>query len=164
MAAAALRFYIYPDAAYDFSAVLECHPSWIFDDQAAEVAMLNLLRRHPSRVNDPEKASLFVVPLLPYVSNAAGECMGESHEKRMSRAVVALRHSPYFKRRYGHDHVLITNTFRVKTFGFWLKPLLGNSTVGKTSLMLRFCEDSFTLNFSPTIGVGARSPSALRLL
>ena len=42
--------------------------------------------------------------------------------------------------------------------------LLGNSTVGKTSLMLRFCEDSFTLNFSPTIGVGARSPSALRLL
>ena len=33
--------------------------------------------------------------------------------------------------------------------------LLGNSTVGKTSLMLRFCEDSFTLNFSPTIGVGA---------
>ena len=32
--------------------------------------------------------------------------------------------------------------------------LLGNSTVGKTSLMLRFCEDSFTLNFSPTIGVG----------
>ena len=129
MAAAALRFYIYPDAAYDFSAVLECHPSWIFDDQAAEVAMLNLLRRHPSRVNDPDKASLFVVPLLPYVSNAAGECMGESHEKRMSRAVVALRHSPYFKRRYGHDHVLITNTFRVKTFGFWLKPLLGNSTV-----------------------------------
>ena len=42
--------------------------------------------------------------------------------------------------------------------------LLGNSTVGKTSLMLRFCEDSFTLNFSPTIGVGARTPSALRLL
>lgn len=33
--------------------------------------------------------------------------------------------------------------------------LLGNSTVGKTSLMLRFCEDSFTLNFAPTIGVGA---------
>ncbi len=32
--------------------------------------------------------------------------------------------------------------------------LLGNSTVGKTSLMLRFCEDAFTLNFSPTIGVG----------
>lgn len=35
--------------------------------------------------------------------------------------------------------------------------LLGNSTVGKTSLMLRFCEDAFTLNFSPTIGVGKLS-------
>lgn len=31
--------------------------------------------------------------------------------------------------------------------------LLGNSTVGKTSLMLRFCEQTFSLNFSPTIGV-----------
>jgi hypothetical protein len=44
--------------------------------------------------------------------------------------------------------------------------LLGNSTVGKTSLMLRFCEDTFTLNFSPTIGVGAcylprRPPGAM---
>ena len=33
--------------------------------------------------------------------------------------------------------------------------LLGNSTVGKTSLMLRFCDRTFSPNFSPTIGVGA---------
>jgi small GTP-binding protein len=41
--------------------------------------------------------------------------------------------------------------------------LLGNSTVGKTSLMLRFCEDAFTLNFSPTIGVGESTHCPLRL-
>ena len=35
---------------------------------------------------DPAAAALFVVPLMPYVSNAAGECMGDTHEKRMSRA------------------------------------------------------------------------------
>ena len=128
-AAATTRFYIYPDAAFDHSSTLECHPSWLFDDQAAEAAMLQLLRRHSSRVTDPEAASLFIVPLMPYVSNAAGECMGESHERRMSRAAAALRHSPYLARRGGHDHLLITNTFRVKTFGPWLKALLPNASV-----------------------------------
>ena len=122
-------FYIYPDAAYDQSAALECKPSWIFDDQSAEVAMLNLLRKHPSRVHDPAAASLFVVPLMPYVSSGAGECMGETHEKRMSKAAAALRHSPWLARKHGHDHLLITNTFRVKLFGPWLKPLLQNATV-----------------------------------
>ena len=91
--------------------------------------MLHLLRRHPARVTDPEKASLFVIPLMPYVSVGAGECMGDSHEKRMSRAAAALRHNPYLRRKGGHDHLLITNTFRVKLFGPWLKPLLANSTV-----------------------------------
>ena len=53
-AAATTRFYIYPDAAFDHSSTLECHPSWLFDDQAVEAAMLQLLRRHSSRVTDPE--------------------------------------------------------------------------------------------------------------
>ena len=91
--AAAVPFYIYPDAAYDQSAALECLPSWQFDDQAAEVALLALLRRHPARVLDPSKASLFVVPLMPYVSSGAGECLGETHEQRMARAASALRRS-----------------------------------------------------------------------
>ena len=123
-------FYIYPDAAMDQStAVLECRPSWSFDDQSAEVAMLALLRQHPARVTDPEAATLFVVPLMPYVSSGAGECMGESHQRRMSRAASALQKSPFLSRRGGHDHLLITNTFRVKTFAPWLKPLLGNATI-----------------------------------
>lgn len=127
--AAAPSFYIYTDQAYDFSSVLECHPGWLFDDQAAEVAALNLLRRHPARVHDPARATLFVVPILPYVSWAAGECMGETHERRMARAAVALRREPYLARRHGRDHLLVTNTFRVQTFGRWLKPLLANATL-----------------------------------
>ena len=122
-------FYIYPDAAVDHSSVLECFPKYLFDDQAAEVAALGLLRRHPARVHDPARAELFVVPVLPYVSAAAGDCLGESHERRMSRAAAMLRREPYLARRGGHDHLLVTNTFRVRTFAPWLKPLLANATV-----------------------------------
>lgn len=71
-----------------------------------------------------------MVPLMPYVSSAAGLCQGETHDKRMSRAAAALRHSPWLRRRQGHDHLLVTNTFRVKLFGASLKPLLANATVG----------------------------------
>lgn len=122
-------FYIYPDVAYDQSAALECLPGWLYDDQAAEVAMLSQLRKHPSRTHNPDAASLFVVPVLPYVSSGAGQCLGLSHEERMQGAARALRKSPYLARHHGHDHMLITNTFRVKTFGQWLKPLLANATV-----------------------------------
>jgi hypothetical protein len=124
-----LPFYIYPEVAFDQSAALECHPGWLYDDQAAEVAMLKLLRSHPARVHTPEAAKLFVVPIMPYVSSAAGLCHGETHDKRMSRAATALRNSPWLKRRQGHDHLLVTNTFRVKLFGASLKPLLTNATV-----------------------------------
>lgn len=122
-------FYIYPDAAFDFSAALECHPSWHLDDQSAEAAMLEQLRRHPARTLDPLRASLFVVPIMPYVSLCASKCQGDTHEHRMSRAAAALRRSPYLARHGGHDHMLITNTFRIKAFGPWLKPLLPNATV-----------------------------------
>jgi hypothetical protein len=95
-----------------------------------QVAMLALLRRHPARVHDPDEATLFVVPMMPYVSMAAGDCLGESHAQRMSRGAAALTRSPYLLRRGGHDHLLITNTFRVRAFGTWLKSLLANATLG----------------------------------
>jgi len=91
--------------------------------------MLQLLRRHPARVTDPDQASLFVLPLMPYISSGAGECMGETHEQRMVRTRSALLRSEHFRRNGGHDHLLITNTFRVKLFGPWFKQLLSNATV-----------------------------------
>ena len=108
-----MSFYIYPEAAYDQWAVLECWPAWPYEDQAAEVSMLMLLIDHPRRVYNPENASLFVVPVLPYTSYLAGDCMGDSHEGRMNRASVALARSPWFAQSQGHDHVLVCNTFRV---------------------------------------------------
>mmetsp|Transcript_28797 Transcript_28797/g.73939 ORF Transcript_28797/g.73939 Transcript_28797/m.73939 type:complete len:247 (+) Transcript_28797:139-879(+) len=109
--------------------VLECAPHWSTDDQAAEVAMLKMLHQHPARVHDPDQAVLFVLPILPYVSFIAGECNGETHERRMSRAATFLQREPAWLRVGGHDHLIITNTFRVRTFGLWLKPLLCNATV-----------------------------------
>lgn len=91
--------------------------------------MLRLLRAHPARVRDPTNARLFVLPIFPYLSLVAGECKGETHEQRMLRAVAVLRREPHFARRHGHDHLLVTNTFRLRSFGPWLKPLLANATV-----------------------------------
>lgn len=65
-------FYIYDDASFDHSLLIECVPGWAYSDQAAEVAMVQLLQRHPARVLDPRKASLFILPIFPYVSLMAG--------------------------------------------------------------------------------------------
>ena len=113
----------------DNSAVLDCHPSWRFDDQSAEAAMLSLLQKHPSRVHSPDAAELFVVPIMPYVSWCAGVCHGETHEERMAKARDALLKSPHLAAKGGRDHLLVTNTFRVRTFGKEFKRLLANATV-----------------------------------
>ena len=123
------RFYIYSGDAYDMWQVIECAPSWSHDDQAAEVAMLRQLHRHPARVFDTGEAALFVLPVLPYLSFVAGDCHGITHERRMSRAAASLRREPSWARHGGRDHLLVTNTFRVRTFGLALKPLLSNATV-----------------------------------
>lgn len=65
-------FYMYDDASFDHSLLIECVPGWAYSDQAAEVAMVQLLQRHPARVLDPRKASLFILPIFPYVSLMAG--------------------------------------------------------------------------------------------
>ena len=123
-------FYVYADApAYETGALMRCVPRWAEDDQAAEVAMLLLLWEHPARVHEPEAARLFVVPALPYVSYIAGTCEGSTHEERMARLAAAVASSPWFRRRSGRDHLLVSNTFRFAAFRP-LKRLLANATVG----------------------------------
>lgn len=122
-------FYIYSSPVYSHEHLLECVPQWSHDDQSAEVAMLRLLWQHPARVMDPAEAELFVLPVFPYISLVAGECHGETHEQRMSRAASSLRRERFWQRRKGADHLLVTNTFRVRSFGPWLKALLANATV-----------------------------------
>ena len=126
MPAPALKFYVYEELEQWH--VLECWPAHWHDDQTAEIAVLRQLLRHPSRTNDPEAASLFVVPVLPYASLVAGDCLGVTHEVRMRRAAAALSRSPYLQRSGGRDHLLLTNTFRMRAIGA-LRPLLHNATV-----------------------------------
>eukprot|EP00965_Chrysotila_dentata_P208973 6185009-Pleurochrysis_carterae.AAC.1 len=122
-------FYIYSGEVYDQTGLLECWPSWPYEDQAAEVRMLMQLWPHPQRVLSPESAELFVVPVLPYISLLTGECLGRTHEARMSLVADALQHSQYFMRSGGRDHLVVSNTFRTVAFRA-LKPLLVNATFG----------------------------------
>ena len=121
-------FYIHEDAVFDHTALTECVPGWALDDQSAEVAMLHQLRAHAARTLDPRLASLFVVPVYPYVSLLAGACAGTEHPARMAAAAAALSRSAWWSRRHGADHMLITNTFRLGALGA-LRPLLTNATV-----------------------------------
>ena len=120
---------MYDRPAYDMSAVLACAPSWREDDQAAEVLVLRQLEGHAARVHDPEHATLFVVPVLPYVSWVAGTCRGTTHDQRMGAAAAALRNESYFARHGGRDHLLVSNTFRIQAFKAF-KPLLLRASIG----------------------------------
>ena len=53
---------------------------------------------------DPERASLFYVPLLPHMSQDAGRCDGIGHRQRLSTAAAALQASPQWRRYNGTDH------------------------------------------------------------
>lgn len=128
VATAAPSFYIHEDAVFDHTALTECVPGWALDDQSAEVAMMQQLRAHASRTLDPRLATLFVVPVYPYVSLLAGSCAGTEHPARMAAAAAALSRSAWWSRRHGADHMLVTNTFRLGALGA-LRPLLSNATV-----------------------------------
>ena len=124
-------FFIYETPALNQTALLHCEKvqDWPFDDSAAEVPMLRLLSQHSARVMDPEAAALYIIPLLPRISHRAQNCLGMDHARRMEAAARALAASPHFVRRRGSDHLLITNTFRLASFGAVL-PLLQNASVG----------------------------------
>ena len=128
VATAAPPFYIHEEVVFDHAALTECVPGWGLDDQSAEVAMLHQLRAHAARTLDPSLASLFVVPVYPYVSLLAGSCSGTDHPTRMAAAAAVLSRSTWWRRRQGADHMLVTNTFRLGALGA-LRRLLANATV-----------------------------------
>ena len=70
----------------------------------SELGVYRALAAHPSRVLDPERASLFYVPLLPHMSQDAGRCDGIGHRQRLSTAAAALQASPQWRRHNGTDH------------------------------------------------------------
>ena len=104
-------FYMYTDLFPKPDVLLGCHglkrlaP---FGEPMAqfysELGVYRALAAHPSRVLDPERASLFYVPLLPHMSQDAGRCDGIGHRQRLSTAAATLQASPQWRRRNGTDH------------------------------------------------------------
>ena len=121
----------------------------------AEVYATLDLMHHPWRVNTPEAASLFYVPLLAKLSRVAGSCaLGEeprsSHRERMAASAAMLAASPWFHRANGSDHLFVCTSLD-------MKPLLGKrlfSTISASQVM-------HAVHYVPR---GAASPANCQLL
>ena len=103
-------FYMYDDAAFNFSSLLRCHALRRIAhtskrERLAEVELTRLLEAHPMRTTNASRALLFVVPIWEWVSFLAQDIRGEgcardvaegwlSHRGRIERARAALKTSP----------------------------------------------------------------------
>ena len=95
-----LPFYIYDDPKITMNG--------LFDDYGGEIGTLvKLWKKHPSRVLDPSKAKLFIVPtniLASFDNDKANNY--KNHIKRIDTAMNALLNNKWFKRNNGADHFL----------------------------------------------------------
>ena len=87
-------------------------------DQLEDHQLLKLLMAHPRRTTDPARASLFVIgtPILQWWA-----C-----KRPMTTVDAALREvvaSPWFRRRGGHDHLLLAHSWR---FSVWANKKKGS--------------------------------------
>ena len=79
-------FYLYDDAAYNFSSLLRCHAlrriaHTAKRERLAEVQLTQLLEAHPMRTTNASRALLFVVPIWEWVSFLAHDAFGQILEK-----------------------------------------------------------------------------------
>ncbi|CAM9222034.1 unnamed protein product [Choristocarpus tenellus] len=99
----------------------------------------NALLNHPWRTTSPEGAEVFVVLFDLEQSNNAGICGEETHQDRVEEAVHVLRSSPWYRRKYGRDHMwpvgwyLIDEEYpekqRIPAFPYSLRDTMRNMTV-----------------------------------
>ena len=122
----------------------------------AEVHAALQLEHHPWRVYDPERASVFYVPLLAKLSSVARSCalpsdggQPSSHRDRMLAAAGALSNSPWLARRNGSDHLFVCTAIE-------MRPLLG-----KVWRLFRGHEVMHAVHYVPR---GAGSPAQCQLL
>ena len=94
---------------------------WELAQNAGALWVHAALERHPLRVRDPNDAEVFILPIDCWTSQKAGACpraygddaaavarVGASHEARMNAALHAVRTSPWWARRGGRDHALVS--------------------------------------------------------
>ena len=112
LASLPFRFWIHDGAALWWRPLLQCVPDWdigLDAQNSAEVWLLSQLSVHPNRTEDWRDASLIVLPVLPKTSLHAQRCLGTDHAARLAAAVGAMVTHPAYRRRVGHDHVLLFN-------------------------------------------------------
>jgi len=113
-----------------------------------EVWFHKAMQVHPWRVNDPEDANLFYIPMYPVLSRKVqdeepqGRCHGLTHTERMDAAVGYLTgKSSYFHRLGGSDHLLICAWWRCKsTFDHAHKQLLRRVILGINERLMEWTE------------------------
>lgn len=114
------RFWVHDHPSLDWRPLLRCLTGWdtgLHSQNAAEVWLLQQLLAHPNRTSAWQDADVVVLPLLPLVSLRAGIACAASdppfakttHRRRMAAAVVATLSHPAYARRWGHDHLVLTN-------------------------------------------------------
>lgn len=114
--------YVYEDPAVDWSHLIDCYLDqhgvvpWRHEEgehaqNMGEVWIHQGLLRHPLRTKDPEKASLFYIPLYAAISSDSEpllgslQCNGITHLERVDTAMDYLeKESKYFMRFGGADH------------------------------------------------------------
>jgi hypothetical protein len=114
------RFWVHDHPSLDWRPLLRCVPGWdagLHSQNAAEVWLVDQLLAHPNRTAAWEDADVVLLPLLPLISLRAGLACAASgvhfanttHVRRLASAVRAALSHPAYARRWGHDHLMLTN-------------------------------------------------------
>eukprot|EP00667_Euglena_gracilis_P007780 EG_transcript_7864 len=110
--------------------------NWRFTlDHMPEPFIHAQLRAHPLRTLDPQRATVFFVPLLVSMSHLEGKCRFNDyradhstpscnrHYRRMEHAVEALQTSPFWRASEGRDHVVICHHWRCLWDASYTEPI-----------------------------------------
>lgn len=116
-------------------------------ERLSELFFYDHLLTHPQRTRNASRALLFFLPVLEFASTLAGHCEDTGHAQRMLRAASALSKIGWYRRRGGHDHLLVSNAgldvgVPLATRLGPLHGLLKNAVVGRDRAYSRFYRTS----------------------
>ena len=106
-------FYMYSGGNFDVYWNHCRHPLW---SKGVEISWLKRLRHHPWRTKDPDEAMIFVIPAMfstaVYNVTENGFFCDKSPEYLSHKLYRAVHESPYYKRNWGQDHMVVISYFK----------------------------------------------------
>mmetsp|Transcript_22924 Transcript_22924/g.58297 ORF Transcript_22924/g.58297 Transcript_22924/m.58297 type:complete len:479 (+) Transcript_22924:35-1471(+) len=165
-------FFMYADRSLDHSWLAECSGyhevrNGVRMQNTAEVGAAKVLRRHPMRVQDPNDALLFFVPVLTYVSKWISAPCGNtsSHRQRMAAAAASLSSSPQWQRFQGRDHFFVTTTWSTakSSFRSQMYELAAPLACGVAGRYKQFCPHACSRRSSALASCTIHAPYAINL-